>query len=117
MWEEMRCSIEYSEWRANWWSLQSERREDASPQLKEGLAAYAIAHADIERALATRFRHKWDKVQARALTFLETTHLRGISKLYSTPSTLAPESLAEDPEDFTVELDMDDVLEDEDEYD
>ncbi len=97
--------------------LQSERRTDISPQLKEGLTAYAMTHADIQRAFATRFQHKWSKVQARALTFLETTHLSGISTLYSTPSTLAPESLAEDPEEFTVELNMDDILEDEDEYD
>lgn len=113
----MRSSIEYCEWQARWWASQSAHRADISAQLREGLAAYAASHADFERALAAKWRNKWSKVQVRALGFLETTHLQGISKLYNTSSTLVPEFSAEDPEEFTVELDVDDILEDEDEYD
>ncbi len=113
----MRRSIEYCDWQAQWWSAQSELRTDVSPQLKEGLIAYALSHVDFERSLAERLRRKWARVQTRALEFLETTHLNGITKLYSTSSALAEETLDDNTGDFTVELDVDDILEDEDEYD
>lgn len=113
----MRCSIQYCDWQAEWWLTRRTERMDVSPELREGLAAYAESHADFERGLAQRWRLKWAKVQTRALMFLEGTHLRGISSLYETPTALASEISAEEPEEFTVELDVEDILEDEDEYD
>lgn len=113
----MRCSIQYCDWQAEWWLARRTERIDVLPELREGLIAYAESHADFERGLAQRWRLKWAKVQTRALMFLEGTHLRGISSLYETPIALASEILADEPEEFTVELDVEDILEDEDEYD
>ncbi|KIP01314.1 hypothetical protein PHLGIDRAFT_55306, partial [Phlebiopsis gigantea 11061_1 CR5-6] len=57
--EEMRRAITYCTWKANWWQSRAEQRPDASPEMREGLRAYALQHAQEEKALAARWSAGW----------------------------------------------------------
>ena len=57
--EEMRQVLHFFMWHKNWWLDQSERREDATSDIREGLAAYAKKQADILQRLARRFAEEW----------------------------------------------------------
>ncbi|KAF7797133.1 hypothetical protein EIP86_008325 [Pleurotus ostreatoroseus] len=81
LWEEMRRATNYSRWLASWWEARCEIREDTSPQLREGLAAYAKKQATSERTLAQRWDAKFAPVRARAEEFLKTTHLASVLSL------------------------------------
>ncbi|KAF7798546.1 hypothetical protein EIP86_009768 [Pleurotus ostreatoroseus] len=75
LWEEMRRAVSYCQWLAVWWEKQSKNREDVTPELREGLVAYARKQATDERALAQRWSVKFAPVRERAEEFLKGTHL------------------------------------------
>ncbi|KAF7796181.1 hypothetical protein EIP86_007355 [Pleurotus ostreatoroseus] len=77
IWEEMRRSVHYCRWLAEWWEEQASRRTGVSGVLAEGLTAFARKQAAAERALAQRWETKFMPVRQRAEEFLKTTHLAG----------------------------------------
>lgn len=62
--EEVRRTIEYFEWHATDWEKRAAARGDVTPQLREGLAAYAARQASLRRGYAQRCRTLWQKVLA-----------------------------------------------------
>ncbi|KAJ7731090.1 hypothetical protein B0H14DRAFT_3097890 [Mycena olivaceomarginata] len=57
--EEMRRVLEFCAWKAHWWDDRAEARSDVTPELAEGLRAYALAQAARERAWELDWRNKW----------------------------------------------------------
>ncbi|KAK0438380.1 hypothetical protein EV421DRAFT_1714308, partial [Armillaria borealis] len=57
--EEMRRVISFADWKARWWSERAELRPDASPELQEGLKAFALEHAISEGCKKARVAEKW----------------------------------------------------------
>ncbi|KAF9472815.1 hypothetical protein BDN70DRAFT_818108 [Pholiota conissans] len=57
--EEMRRVLEFLEWRANWWIARQRPRVGITPELQEGLEAYAINQAAVQRRLSDAFRKIW----------------------------------------------------------
>ncbi|KAF9501458.1 hypothetical protein BDN71DRAFT_1501176 [Pleurotus eryngii] len=68
--EEMRRVIAYLDWRASWWITQGERRSGSvTPELQDGLQAYAAKQANILRGIRQRFACMWHpRLQAFHLT-------------------------------------------------
>ncbi|KII88031.1 hypothetical protein PLICRDRAFT_112159, partial [Plicaturopsis crispa FD-325 SS-3] len=64
--EEMRRVLVYGRWKAEWWESRAARREDASPELAEGLRSYCAENAWKERRLASIFEGKWASIRERA---------------------------------------------------
>jgi hypothetical protein len=69
--EEMRRVLEYCGWKARWWRervtpVRPESRGSISPELAEGLRAYALEQVHREEQWATRWERKWAPVRARA---------------------------------------------------
>lgn len=58
--EEMRRTLTFLQWRAGWWDSKPSEWVGVTPQLKEGLQAYAHRQAEQQRNLATHFRRLWD---------------------------------------------------------
>lgn len=69
--EEMRRAITYCTWKANWWQSRAGQRPDASPEVREGLRAYALQHAQEEKALAARWSTGWKPALDAAKAFME----------------------------------------------
>lgn len=59
--EEMRRVLEFLEWRASWWEQRSERRTVTDRGVSEGLRAYGLRQAALQRALATDFSLTWQQ--------------------------------------------------------
>lgn len=62
--EEMRRTIQYHDWKASWWLSRADLRsseEDAA--LREGLHAYAVRQAAIQRGLSERATALWHKTK------------------------------------------------------
>lgn len=57
--EEMRRTVVFFEWKMQWWSDQSCRREGLPSVLQRGLACYAHAQADVYRSLAVKCAGLW----------------------------------------------------------
>jgi uncharacterized membrane protein YgcG len=57
--EEMRRVLEFLEWRAKWWEARRKPRTNISPELQEGLEAYATGQATDQRALSIAFQKVW----------------------------------------------------------
>ncbi|KAJ7079314.1 hypothetical protein C8R43DRAFT_1143270 [Mycena crocata] len=57
--EEMRRVLRYLEWQAEWWVARRDVRQDATPELRHGLAAYALRHANIFGRLGGFFQNEW----------------------------------------------------------
>ncbi|KAJ7812570.1 hypothetical protein B0H14DRAFT_3478739 [Mycena olivaceomarginata] len=58
--EEMRRVLEFCAWKARWWDERVESRSiSVTPELAEGLRAYALAQAVRERAWEVQWRTKW----------------------------------------------------------
>ncbi|KAK0440232.1 hypothetical protein EV421DRAFT_1712676 [Armillaria borealis] len=57
--EEMRRVISFADWKARWWSERAELRPDASPELQEGLKAFALEHTISEGCKKARVAEKW----------------------------------------------------------
>ncbi|KAF7790585.1 hypothetical protein EIP86_001541 [Pleurotus ostreatoroseus] len=92
LWEEMRRAVCYCRWLAAWWERQSENRTTVTPELREGLAAYAKKQATSERLLAQRWDAKFAPVRQRAEEFLKNTHLASALKLKELPCSLDVQS-------------------------
>lgn len=70
--EEMRRTIVYHRWKADWWLARSNLRPEADTLLREGLCAYAVRQATIRRGLANRADFLWKKtLQVVSTTFPE----------------------------------------------
>lgn len=57
--EEMQRTLTFFGWHADWWDSQAHRRFDLSPEVAEGLAAYAFKQAGIRRSLRSSFDQLW----------------------------------------------------------
>ncbi|KAK0421579.1 hypothetical protein EV421DRAFT_1747354, partial [Armillaria borealis] len=57
--EEMRRVISFADWKARWWSERAKLRPDASPELQEGLKAFALEHTISEGCKKARIAEKW----------------------------------------------------------
>jgi hypothetical protein len=68
--EEMRQMIEYCGWKASWWKQQASQRGDVSPELAEGLLAFAEEQAAIEDSIAVRFASQWAPIRKRASSLI-----------------------------------------------
>ncbi|KAJ7462586.1 hypothetical protein FB451DRAFT_991024, partial [Mycena latifolia] len=64
--EEMQRVLVYCTWKANCWTDRVALREDVSPELPEGLRAYALEQAAREAAWATNWATKWSVIRERA---------------------------------------------------
>lgn len=61
--EEMRRTLVFLEWKTGWWRTQGGCRSgDTSPELQQGLHAYALKQVLVLDDLRTRFAKKWYKV-------------------------------------------------------
>ena len=69
--EEMRRVIEFLEWRAQWWEQRISCRRDVSSEVKEGLEAYVVKQAALQRALSASFQVLWKTPLARVEDLLE----------------------------------------------
>lgn len=73
--EEMRRVLEFCGWKANWWEERLEPVRDASrpaitPELAEGLQAYALEQISWERRWIELWGTKWEAVRQRATAVL-----------------------------------------------
>jgi hypothetical protein len=57
--EEMRRVLQYLNWKATWWLQQQGHRADASPDIRNGIDAYAAKQADLVLRLARSFAAEW----------------------------------------------------------
>ena len=64
--EEMRRVLVFCEWKNAWWKDQVTQRPAVSPEVDEGLLAYAQEQAAMEMALSVSFARKWSAVCTRA---------------------------------------------------
>ncbi|KAJ7119307.1 hypothetical protein C8R43DRAFT_1090958 [Mycena crocata] len=69
--EEMRRTIEYGAWSACEWEIRATARTvRMSPELAEGLQAYAMEHVERERETCMRLSGKWAPLRHRAAEYL-----------------------------------------------
>ncbi|KAJ7194745.1 hypothetical protein GGX14DRAFT_537360 [Mycena pura] len=64
--EEMRRVLQFCQWKAAWWDARRYARRDVSPELAEGLCAYATEQAARERYWLTSWTAKWSAVRDKA---------------------------------------------------
>jgi hypothetical protein len=57
--EEMRRVLAFLEWKAVWWTEEGGRRLDVTPDIADGIRAYASKQAHINRELAFSFKKRW----------------------------------------------------------
>lgn len=69
--EEMRRVAAYCGWKANWWLERVNARPDISPELAEGLSAYAHKQASMFLDLQLRCDNDWASTREQGLKFLE----------------------------------------------
>ncbi len=62
--EEMRRVLQYFTWHAAWWDSQATQRKGVTPELAEGLAAYAERQASIRRQMLERCQTAWHDVES-----------------------------------------------------
>ena len=55
----MRRVLVFLEWKREWWLERQSLREGLTPALAEGITAFAIGQANLQRSLATHFREIW----------------------------------------------------------
>ena len=60
--EEMCQVLETFQYQANWWESQARRRTGLSPEMTEGLSAYACKQAALRQALHSSFYLQWSNV-------------------------------------------------------
>ena len=63
--EEMRRTICFLEWKANWWLKLTYSRPDTPLRVQHGVAAYAAKQAAVCRSMATSFAKCWYPVLAK----------------------------------------------------
>ncbi|KAF9472049.1 hypothetical protein BDN70DRAFT_819206, partial [Pholiota conissans] len=57
--EEMRRVIQFLDWRGKWWDARRQSRTGVAADLQEGLEAYALGQAAVQRQLSIRFQATW----------------------------------------------------------
>jgi hypothetical protein len=57
--EEMRRTLAYLEWKAEFWMARANCRENEDCELREGLKSFALAQARLQKQLAEHFRKLW----------------------------------------------------------
>ena len=57
--EEMRRTIYFLEWKANWWVERASARADAPSRVQRGISAYAAKQGAIHRAIAMSCAEQW----------------------------------------------------------
>jgi len=57
--EEMRRVLVFLEWKSKWWLERQDLREGLAPEVDEGMRAFAIGQANLQRNLSTHFRDIW----------------------------------------------------------
>lgn len=57
--EEMRRVIVYLEYKAKWWEARADAWDALDDETAEGIRAYALRQASIQRALSVRFVKLW----------------------------------------------------------
>lgn len=55
----MRRVLESLKWKAQWWDNKADARSDVGLTLREGIMAYALEQAKLQRDLAASFEHLW----------------------------------------------------------
>ncbi|KAJ7173843.1 hypothetical protein C8R46DRAFT_1215753 [Mycena filopes] len=68
--EEMRRALAFCAWKAKWWDEREALRHNISPELAEGIRAYAREQAARERKWGADWETKWAAVRARAAVCL-----------------------------------------------
>lgn len=86
--EEMRRSIAYASWKADWWQRQAERRAQLDPCLggpdaflAEGLRAYAMEHRQLELSMASQLDAAFQGIRERMATVLAQLESGIVSEL------------------------------------
>ncbi|KAF8873403.1 hypothetical protein BD779DRAFT_1392011, partial [Infundibulicybe gibba] len=64
--EEMRRALEFCWWKARWWTAQCDRRHTGDSCMDEGLKAYAMQQAEIERRRGLWWEQQWNAIRVRA---------------------------------------------------
>lgn len=67
--EELRRTIQYHSWKADWWNGRIALCLPSDLALREGLSAHAIRQASIQRGLAADVKNQWLKTK-QAVTVL-----------------------------------------------
>ena len=57
--EEMRRTLVFLEWKSDWWLQQQGVQKELTRDLDEGLRAFAVGQADLQRHLVVYFREIW----------------------------------------------------------
>ena len=57
--EEMRRTLDFLKYKADWWEERAASRATASPELAEGLSSYAASQADVQMSLSSSFVCLW----------------------------------------------------------
>ncbi|KAJ7932991.1 hypothetical protein B0H13DRAFT_1856601 [Mycena leptocephala] len=68
--EEMHRTIEYGAWMAAEWERRASARTAVSPELAEGLRAYALEHVDREETTCRQLTARWAGLRGRAKDYL-----------------------------------------------
>lgn len=71
LYEEMRRAVATTDWIADNWKMRAGSRKDVSPELKDGLSAYAYEQEDAERVMAEHWSLQWGSVRNLAERCLE----------------------------------------------
>lgn len=104
--EEMRRVRATLEWKATEWDLRQDARPDVSVELREGIRAYAVEQAALQRMLASSFQVTWKTPLANVEKMPQESGLPN-------PSAEQPVSNDEDGEDGEDNEDNDEDAEDE----
>ncbi|KAJ7458371.1 hypothetical protein B0H11DRAFT_1737827 [Mycena galericulata] len=82
--EEMRRSIQFGEWAENRWTVRASARTKMlgtstpmTPEVQEGVQAYALEHADRERRTNAELVTSWGPIRARAQDYLNGRDISG----------------------------------------
>ena len=57
--EEMRRVLVFLEWKSDWWLQWQSLREGLALDLGEGLRAFSLGQADLQKCLASHFQEIW----------------------------------------------------------
>jgi hypothetical protein len=74
--EEMRRVLAYFEYKAAWWVERGDAEgRETTPELAEGLRAYAEDQAQLQRDLGSKFAAKWEALRRDGVTEKELDRL------------------------------------------
>ena len=96
--EEMNRVLLFLEWAVKQWDLRADTRSDSSPEVKEGLKAYTLEQAALQRTFAASFKLLWTTPLADVDDVLENLDF---------PSYSSDDDASEDEEDGDNDADTD----------